>query len=234
AGFSIFKNKRTIFQPELDISLKSKIKDIIFNLSLKNFLNNSSFSKLYFQSPYSTISTSLEPERVFRLEGGIELKRKSLCLKNSLFLENKNGAIEWHKKADGLYEPRNLASLFSCGIKGNINYSLTKKIEGEFSAILMGLSKEINYTPQFEGELILRYRDKDLLISPYISFRGSQKTDNGNIDSCLVFNIKGEKKISDEFGAFFNLENLFNSQYKEREDYPGKKLLVSMGIKIKL
>ncbi|MEW6679486.1 MAG: hypothetical protein AB1297_00495, partial [bacterium] len=120
AGFSIFKNKRTIFQPELDISLKSKIKDIILNLSLKNFLNSSSFSKLYFQSPYSTISTSLEPERVFRLEGGIELKRKSLCLKNSLFLENKNGAIEWHKKADGLYEPRNFASLFSCGIKGNI------------------------------------------------------------------------------------------------------------------
>ncbi|MEW6102375.1 MAG: TonB-dependent receptor [bacterium] len=234
AGFSIFKNKKAMFQPELDISLKSKIKDMIFNLSLKNFLNSPSFSKLYFQTPYSTISTSLEPERVFMLSGGISLKRKSLYVKNSLFLENKNNAIEWYKKADGLLSLRNSGSLFSYGIKTNVNYSLTKKIDTEFSGFIMGLSKDINYMPQFEGDFILRYKDKGLLISPYISFKGSQKTDSGEISPYFVFNIKGKKKISDEFEIFLDIENLFNSEYKEMEDYPGKKFLASCGVKIKL
>ncbi len=240
-GFSVFRNKSTIFQPELDVLLKSLWKkDLTLFLSLKTFMNSQSFSSLYFKTPYSTVSTNLKPERIFRIEGGGTWKKEGLSIKNSLFLEGKNDYFKWQKKLvgtqsiEGLYEPKNSGSLFSYGIRANVNYSLTPKINTEFSAFVMDLSKDINYAPRFKGEVILKYKDGPLFISPSISCKGLQKTDSGSIGGWFVLNIKGERKISDEFEIFFNIENLFNNNYMEMEDYPGKRLVTFIGLKIRL
>jgi|GEM_PF-3760936 len=234
-GFSIFKNEKTYFFPELDISLSSKLKkDLILSLLLKNSMDSFSFSSLYFVSPYSTVSTNLKPERKTRLEGEMSFKKQGLSLKNSLFLEGKADCLEWYKKTDGLYSPKNSGSLFSYGISTNVNYQWMPKIDTELKATLMGLSKEINYTPKFEGGVILKYKNGNLFIDPMLIFKGEQKAEKGNISPYLILNISGKREISNEFEAFFNIENLFNNRYKEREDYPGKRLFASAGLKIRL
>lgn len=234
-GLSSFKNSSTIFQPEVLLELKSKLrKDIIANLSLESSCDFESFSSLYFKTPYATISTNLKPERVVKLSCGIDWKKQRFSLKNSLFILAKKDAIEWQKKTPGLYSPKNSGSLASLGISGNANYSIRDKIDIEFLISLIGLSRDINYTPGFQQEVILRYKKGPLFITPKLIFKGSQKTDSSNIPSFVILNIEGHRRISNEFEVFFNIENLLNNKYMEMEDYPAKRLFASCGLKIRL
>lgn len=233
-GLSYFKNRSNIFNPEVFYELKSRLtRNLIANILLKNYIDFEPFSSIYFKTPYSTASTGIKPESILRLTGGINWEKQRLSLKNSLFICRKANAIEWYKKSDGLYTQRNFGSLFSYGISQDINYSLTNKIDTEFLILLMGLSKDINYTPEFQGEAILKYNGY-LNITPRLIFKGRQKTGSGNISSFVILNIDGKRRISEEFEAFFNIENLFNNRYMEMEDYPGERLFLSIGLKIRL
>ncbi|HAW49579.1 TPA: hypothetical protein DCX16_01310 [bacterium] len=234
-GLSNFKNKTSMFSPFLDIRFKSLWrKDLILCASIKNHLISPDFSFLYLESPYSTVSSSLKPERVFSVEFEAGLKKEGLLLESSFFISAKNNCLEWCRKSSGLYEPRNRDSCLVVGIKTKANYSLKERIDIEPSVSITGYSKKMNYKPSIEGELVLRYKKGTLLITPSLVITGSQKADSERIGSSCILNIKAEKKISDEFEAFLKIENLFNQKYKEREDYFGKKLFATIGLKIRL
>ncbi|MFH0774533.1 MAG: hypothetical protein V2A53_03425 [bacterium] len=232
-GISSHKGKTVKAAPHLALNLSYPFSETLTTkISVDTGLSTPSFADLYLKDPYATVGTEgISPENTFQLSGDCEFYTKNLAITGGLFVKSTKDHIYYEKKEPGLYEPKNLSStVVITGAKGNLIYKIKENMRLETIVCLTNFNKDIPYQPKAEAEVSFEYKKRPFSLKPELSFVGNQEPE---IPSAVIFSIASEME-QDTSLWFLKIDNLFNTSYLKRADYPGDKLSVLVGVKMVL
>ncbi|MDI6752301.1 MAG: TonB-dependent receptor [bacterium] len=230
-GIDSHKGKTQKTVPHLALKLSYPFwKTFPTKISAKAGLSTPSFNELYLKDPYTAVGEGISPENILKISGDGEFYTKNLAISMGCFVQSTKDHIYYAKKEPGLYEPKNLSSTVALfGAKSNLLWRLKENMKLEAEIYLVNFNKDIPYLPKQEAGVSLEYKKRPFSLKPSVSFVGSQ----GEIPSSAIFDLTAEREEEKSLW-FLKINNLFNTSYLKREDYPGDRLSVLVGVKMVL
>ncbi len=230
-GIDSHKGKTSKTVPHLALKLSYPFSEIFLTKFLaKTWLSTASFADLYLKDPYTAVGEGISPESILKISGDAEFYTKNLVVSGGCFVQSTKDHIYYEKKEPGLYEPKNWSSTVAIiGAKSNLLWNLKKNMKLEAGICLTNFNKDIPYLPKQTAEVSFEYKKRPFSLKPELSFVGSQ----GEIPSSVIFALTAEREEEKSLW-FLKIDNLFNTSYLKRADYPGDRLSILVGVKMVL
>ncbi|MBU1262694.1 hypothetical protein KJ640_07100 [bacterium] len=232
-GICSHKGKTSKTVPHLALRLSYPFSETFTTkLSIKTDLLTPSFADLYLKDPYTTVGEPLSPESIIQLSGECEFYTKNLFVSGGLFVQSTKDYIYYEKIFPGLYEPKNMSStVVGLGAKSNLLWKIKENMILSTSACLTNFNQDIPYQPKAEAGVSFEYKKRPFSLKPKLSICGSQN--KGEIPFSVVLSAVAEREEEKSLW-FLKIDNIFNASYLKREDYPGDRLSILVGVKMAL
>jgi hypothetical protein len=229
-GIDSHKGKTSKTAPHLSLNLSYPFSETFTTkISAKAGLSTPSFADLYLNDPYSVVGKGISPESILQLSSECELYLKNLFICGGIFVKSTKDHIYYEQKEPGLYEPKNMEqTVIEFGAKSNLLWKIKENMELESSMSLVSFNKDIPYIPKAEANVSFEYKKRPFSLKPRVYFVNSEK-----IPSSTIFSILAERE-EDKSLWFLKIDNLFNVSYLKREEYPGERLSILIGVKMVL
>ena len=224
-----------------------------FKANIGHSVNIPTFGQLY-QPAHGSIdqvrgNPDLDKEKILAMDAGFEYNwDKTAQVQLTLFRSDTNDPILYRRDPISLiYSPINGDDAWRQGIELNAKYTFSKRLSLEANLILQDsevedTGKELTYTPNIKSKLALlaKLPRTETRVETSLRYTGKQYSEMENIeaqrlDDYLSVDFKATqpfKLAGMQAEWFFNLENLFDTDYEIHYGYPDEGIRFLTGINL--
>jgi outer membrane receptor for ferrienterochelin and colicins len=193
----------------------------------------------------------LNPEESIGYQAGVEYRDKNLLMQCSLFRNDIKDMIEWDRNyipndmgpGTRAWKTRNISKAYTQGIEFNLGMIFTNNLKGSLGYAFLDSENEetgtdLAYTPDHKLNAELDYKGSKYL--PHINLRGeyvgkrytsTDRSKREQEDDYILVHIKFSKTFFKRFNTFLSIDNIFDTNYDEESEMPGREFLAGVSVK---
>jgi len=189
-------------------------------------------------------NVNIGPESATSYEIGSSLYLfESIFADVTYFRNEYDDLINWSRDNAGWYRPENTSSALTEGVDVNLDTVLLDRIKANLNYTFLtpkntGTGNLLEYRSRHKAKAMLNFEIMEgfdiTWDGKYISKRFTNATNTKHLGGYFVGNCNLRKKINDNADLLFSVDNMFDEEFEETEDYPMPKLTVMAGVKLKI